>query len=69
MPKRCTINWFADQLHCDRRNIYRIFAKDNIDIMLLTRISEALDHDFFADLSYALNSNEETNEDPLCDKI
>ena len=58
MPKNCTINWFAAQLHCDRRNIYRIFAKDNIDIQLLGRISEILSHDFFADLSYTLNQNQ-----------
>ena len=51
MPKSCTVNWFAEQLHCDRRNIYRIFAKDNIDIELLARISIVLNHDFFKDLS------------------
>lgn len=60
LPKSCTINWFAAQLHCDRRNIYRIFAKDNIDIQLLGRISEVLRHDFFADLSNELTI---TNED------
>ena len=58
MPKSCTINWFAAKLHCDRRNIYRIFAKDNIDIQLLGRISEILNHDFFADLSHTLNQNQ-----------
>lgn len=54
MPKSCTVSWFAAQLHCDRRNIYRIFAKDNIDIQLLSRISQVLSHDFFADLSERL---------------
>ena len=53
-PKAYTINWFAAQLHCDRRNIYRIFAKDNIDIILLGRISKILNHDFFIDLSNSL---------------
>lgn len=51
LPKSCTISWFAAQLHCDRRNIYRIFAKENIDIHQLTEISRILGHDFFADLS------------------
>lgn len=51
MPKSCTISWFAAELHCDRRNVYRIFAKDNIDIHLLARISIVLNHDFFSDLS------------------
>ena len=59
MPKSCTINWFAAQLHCDRRNIYRIFAKDNIDIQLLGRISVVLRHDFFADLSNELPNTDE----------
>ena len=55
MPKSCTIAWLATQLHCDRRNIYRIFAKENIDIHQLMEISRILDHDFFADLSQELN--------------
>lgn len=49
-PKTCTVSWLAEELHCDRRNIYRIFSKDNIDIKLLAKISEILDHDFFEDL-------------------
>ena len=53
-PKDCNIDWFAARLHCDRRNIYRIFARENIDIKLLARISEILGHDFFADLSELL---------------
>lgn len=57
MPKSCTVSWFAEQLHCDRRNIYRIFAKDNIDILLLAHISQILDHDFFADLSELFKLN------------
>ena len=51
MPKTCSIGWFAKELNCDRRNIYRIFKKENIDIQLLARISQILDHDFFHDLS------------------
>lgn len=51
MPKAYTISWFAAQLNCDRRNVYRIFEKDNIDIHLLARISQILNHDFFRDLS------------------
>ena len=56
-PKHCTVNWFAAELNCDRRNIYRIFSKENIDIHLLARISMILDHDFFADLSKELKSS------------
>lgn len=51
MPKTCNIGWLANQLHCDRRNVYRIFERDNIDIVLLAKISRVLDHDFFKELS------------------
>ena len=51
MPKGCTIVWFARQINCERANIYRIFKKDNIDILLLSKISKVLKHDFFKDLS------------------
>ncbi len=51
LPKDKTIMWLATQLHCDRRNVYRIFNRNNIDIQLLQRLSLILDHDFFKDLS------------------
>ncbi len=50
-PKHHSVKWFADQINCERGNIYRIFKKNNIDIHLLYSISKALDHDFFADIS------------------
>lgn len=50
-PKECTIQWLADRLNCRRGNIYNIFNRPTIDTQLLARISAALDHDFFADLS------------------
>lgn len=46
-----TVTWFAQQLHCDRRNVYSIFSRASIDTDLLRRISIILDHDFFRDLS------------------
>jgi hypothetical protein len=46
-----TVSWFARHLSCDRSNIYRIFQKDSIDTELLIRISNILNHDFFADIS------------------
>lgn len=54
MPKSCTVSWFAKELNCDRRNVYRIFEKENIDIQQLASISRILGHDFFADLSREL---------------
>lgn len=50
-PRTCTVTWFARNLNCERRNIYRIFERDNIDIRLLARIGAILQHDFFADIS------------------
>lgn len=61
MPKQCDVNWLAAQLSCDRRNVYRIFEKENIDILLLARISRIMGHDFFADLSEDLQSSSEEN--------
>lgn len=50
-PKQYTITWLANKLNCSRRNVYRIFERNNIDIILLKQISEALEYDFFKDLS------------------
>lgn len=57
MPKDCTADWFAKELHCERRNIYRIFKKENIDISLLFKISHILGHDFFKDLSHEFSDS------------
>lgn len=46
-----SVSWFARHLACDRRNVYRIFRKNNLDTELVMRISRILNHDFFADLS------------------
>ncbi|MBR5335087.1 MAG: helix-turn-helix domain-containing protein [Bacteroidaceae bacterium] len=46
-----TPSWLARKINCDRTNIYKIFQRPRIDTALLSRISKALDHDFFADLS------------------
>ena len=41
----------ANDICCTRPHVHKIFRKDNIDIALLRRISDALHHDFFHDLS------------------
>lgn len=43
--------WLAEQLHCERTNVYDIFRRDDMGIELLRRISLALSHDFFKELS------------------
>ncbi len=42
-----TVSWFAQQLFCDRSNVYKIFKKESIDSALLVRISIILKRDFF----------------------
>ncbi|MBE6304962.1 MAG: XRE family transcriptional regulator [Bacteroidales bacterium] len=56
-PKNYSVTWFAHQLNCDRRNVYSIFHRKNVDVELLMRISEILDHDFFKDLSNELGKD------------
>jgi hypothetical protein len=46
-----TPSWLAKKINCDSTNIYKIFQRPSTDTELLSRISKALDHDFFADLS------------------
>lgn len=46
-----TVSWLARKLCCNRQNVYDIFRRESIDTSLLSRISAALGHDFFKDLS------------------
>lgn len=46
-----SVTWFAKKLSCHRTNVYDIFARDNIDMTLLIRISRILDHNFLRDIS------------------
>ena len=39
-------SWLAKRLCCDRTNIYKIFARDTIDVQMLMRISIALKYNF-----------------------
>ena len=45
--------WLAQEICCDRTNVYKILRKGSIDTELLCRISVALGHDFFAELQQA----------------
>lgn len=46
-----TPTWLAKKINCDRTNIYRIFERESIDTALLSRISTALNRNFFEELS------------------
>lgn len=46
-----TATRLAEDICCSRTHMHKIFHKDSIDIALLRRISQALQYDFFHDLS------------------
>lgn len=50
-----SVTWFAQKLSCHRTNVYDIFARDNIDMTLLIRISRILHHNFLKDLSETMD--------------
>jgi len=50
------IQWLAEQLNCNRSNVYSIFSRRNIDIKTLIKLSVILDHNFLKDLA-ALTDN------------
>ena len=49
-----TPTWLAKKINCDRTNIYRIFDRESIDTALLSRISSALNKNFFEELAQQL---------------
>lgn len=53
--KQMSITQFADAICCQRNNVYDIFRRSKIDIILLKRISEVLNHNFFQDLANDLS--------------
>lgn len=57
--KSHSVTWFAQQLNCNRANIYNIFNRSSIDTELLYRISKVLDHDFFLDISEEYKKDKE----------
>lgn len=57
-----TVKWFAEQLNCDRRNVYHIFSRSTVDTELLLRISRILDYNFFLDLANDYSDRDENND-------
>ena len=57
---------FAEMICCQRNNVYDIFRRSKIDIVLLKRISEVLNRNFFKELADDLDlicEREETEKD------
>ena len=42
-----SVTWLAQQLPCNRRNVYDIFRRKSLDTDLLMRLSRLLHYDFF----------------------
>ena len=49
------MTWFANAIHYDRSNVYKMLKHETIDLVLLMRISELLNYDFLHDCSKALD--------------
>ena len=49
--KGIKVSWLAQQLGCHRNNIYLIFSRSWIDTETLMKICDALEHNFFEDIS------------------
>ena len=43
-----TVTWFAQQMHCERTNAYKIFQMPHMSTYQLMRISLILKHNFFS---------------------
>ncbi len=46
-----SVSWLARKLSCHRTNVYNIFDRDNIDVVLLVRISRILQRNFVKEIS------------------
>ena len=60
--KQMSITQFAEAICCQRNNVYDIFRRSKIDIILLKRISEVLNRNFFKDLADDLGLIDEEDE-------
>jgi hypothetical protein len=46
------VTWLAEEIDCERTNVYNIFSRKDISTGLLQKISVILNHDFFKELSH-----------------
>ena len=50
-----SMTWFAEAIHSDRSNTYKMLKRESIDLALLMYISELLHYDFLRECSEALD--------------
>jgi len=53
--KRLSVIWLSKTINCERTNVYNIFSRQDISTSLLRKISMALGHDFFKEVSKDLS--------------
>lgn len=44
-----SVSWLAEQIYCEKSNIYKMFKRKSIDLAQLMQISVVLDHNFLRD--------------------
>ena len=57
-----TMTWFAEAIHSDRSNTYKMLKRESIDLALLMYISELLHYDFLRECSDALSFGPENEQ-------
>ena len=60
-----SFSWLARKLNCKRMTVYRIFNKNSIDTMLLARICNILDRNFFEVLAQEFDARNNSGKNPL----
>lgn len=60
-----TVVWLAKHLSCTRANVYKILDKYSIDTEALSKISQALDFDFFSLYSEEIKRNRAKKDDMI----
>ncbi len=52
-----TVRWFAESIHRDYSDVFKMFKRATIDLSLLIYISKVLNHDFLRDISEIMNQD------------
>ena len=63
-----SITDFANKICCRRNNVYNIFNRNSIDLALLARISNVLQHNFFYDIADDFSLVEITQDETAQEK-
>ena len=59
--KHRSVIWVAQQIACERTNVYNIFAREDISTSLLRQLCIILEHDFFKELSADISQKRKAN--------